>query len=381
MTEFSDVLIVGGGVIGLSIAYALAGAGVGTTVLDRRDMGREASWAGAGLIPPITERPLPAAHPAYLRSWSSSLYPAWSEQIFSETGVDVGYRRTGGLDVAWNDAEDQELRTAMGRMRTEGVAYERITPGDFGRVEPALNRELLSAVFLPDRAQVRNPWLLRGLITGVANRGGRLLPWHSVERIEVSQNRVTGVQTSAGRLACGTLIMAAGSWSGQLLRSIDIAAPTPPLKGQLVLLKLRQPTLRRIIEHGKDYLVPREDGRVLMGATEEDVGFDTLTTYQATEDLVRKAIRLCPILKTATIEATWAGLRPGSIDRRPYIGRSESVANLIVATGHRRAGLQLAPATAEVVADLVLERPLRADLSGYRPGREASAGIDDTFRS
>ncbi len=175
--------------------------------------------------------------------------------------------------------------------------------------------------------------------------------------------------------------MAAGAWSGPLLEALRVRVPTPPLKGQIVLLKSDRPMLRRVVEHGKHYLVPRDDGRVLVGATEEDVGFDTRTTQDATRTLLDEALRLCPILGDAEVEATWAGLRPGSVDTRPYIGRIPGFENLIVATGHKRAGLQLAPATAELVADLILGRPPRLDLGPFRPDRQPEPIGDDVFRS
>ncbi len=137
---------------------------------------------------------------------------------------------------------------------------------------------------------------------------------------------------------------------------IGVHAPTPPFKGQIVLLRSERPLIRRVVEHGKNYLVPRDDGRVLVGATEEDVGFDTMPTSQVTRELLDLAVRLCPVLSEAEVEATWAGLRPGSCDSKPYIGRAPGFENVIVASGHKRAGLQLAPATAELVADLVLGR-------------------------
>ena len=269
MTEVHDVVIVGGGVIGLSIAFALAREGIRPTVVDRRDLGREASWAGAGLIPPVAEnrsrQPLVA-----LRSWSAELYPSWSAALGEETGIDVGYRRTGGVDVAWTDLEDQELRATAGRWRAEGIAYERLAPGDYARVEPALNPELKAVYYLPDRAQVRNPWLLRALMAAVSRRGGRLMPWNGVEGFRVQDRRVTAVRTSVGDLPCGMVVVAAGAWSGSLLETIGVDAPTPPIKGQIVLLRGERPLIRRVVEHGKNYLVPRDDGRVLVGATEEE---------------------------------------------------------------------------------------------------------------
>jgi glycine oxidase len=143
MTEARDVVIVGGGVIGLSIAFSLARAGIRPLVVDRRDLGREASWAGAGLIPPVAE--YTDGHPLVaLRSWSAALYPGFSLLLAEVTGIDIGYRRTGGVDVAWTEREDHELRAAAGRWRKEGIGYERLPPGDYARVEPALNPELLA---------------------------------------------------------------------------------------------------------------------------------------------------------------------------------------------------------------------------------------------
>jgi len=380
MSQSHDIVIVGGGVIGLSIAYALTREGLACVVLDRCELGREASWAGAGLIPPESQRnvenPLIA-----LRSHSARLFPAWSAALREETGIDVGYRRSGGVDVALTDREEQSLQNAAGRWRSEGIVFERLAPGDCTRVEPALSPELRAAYFLPDRAQVRNPRLLRALIEAVSRRGGRLKPWHAVEGFELEQGRVAAVRTSEGKIPCGKVVVAAGAWSGPLLERLGLHAPTPPVKGQIVLLRGDRRLLHRIVEHGKHYLVPRDDGRILIGATEENAGFDTRPTARGTRDLLDVALRLCPVLGEAVVETTWAGLRPGSIDTKPYIGAAPGCENVFVATGHKRAGLQLAPGTAELVADLVLERPPRIDVAAFRLDREPDHAVDDTFRS
>jgi glycine oxidase len=386
MDRSSDVVIVGGGVIGLSIAYALAREGLCPTVLDRRELGREASWAGAGLIPPIADPDAtdPKVKPnplVALRSWSARLYPDWTAALFAETCIDPEYRRTGGVDVAWTDREDDALHAAVGQWRAEGIAYERIPPGDYARVEPALNPELRSVYYLPDRAQVRNPRLLRALMEAASRRGARLEPHRGVEGFVIDGGRITAVRTNTGEVPCGLMIVAAGAWSGGLLEPAGVRAPTPPLKGQIVLLKGDRPLLRRVVERGKNYLVPRDDGRVLIGATEEDAGFDARPTALAARDLLDEALRLCPVLGRAAVEATWAGLRPGSVDTRPYIGTASGLENLIIASGHKRAGLQLAPATAELVTDLVLGRPPRLDLTPFQPDRSPAATAEDTFRS
>jgi glycine oxidase len=184
-----------------------------------------------------------------------------------------------------------------------------------------------------------------------------------------------------GDLACGTVVVSAGAWSGQLLEPLGVHAPTPPFKGQIVLLRAKRALIHRVVEHGKNYLVPRDDGRVLVGATEENAGFDSLTSAQVTRQLVDMAVRLCPVLARAEVEATWAGLRPGSCDGKPYIGRTPGLENVIVASGHKRAGLQLAPATGELVADLVLARVPRLNIEPFRLDREPEPSCDEAFRS
>ena len=376
----TDVVIVGGGVIGLSVAYRLAREGVDATVLDRRELGREASWAGAGLIPANTERV--RGHPsAELRSWSAVLYPEWSAALLEETGIDNGYRRCGGVDVGFDAVEDGELRSMAGRWKAEGVVFERLAPADYARVEPGLSPDVRAAYFLPDRAQIRNPWHLKALAAAAAKRGVRLLPDRAVTGFDRRDGRIRAVETDGGDVPCSAVVVAAGAWTGGLLGGLGLSVPTPPLKGQIVLFRGDRPLLRRVVEHGKNYLVPRDDGRILAGATEEDAGFDTRNTATGVRDLIGEAVRLCPGLADAEVERAWAGLRPGSVDTRPYIGPLPGFDNAFVAAGHKRAGLQLSPATAEVVNDLVLGRPPRIDLSAFRVGREPWGGDDEAFRS
>jgi glycine oxidase len=375
-----DVVVIGGGVIGLSIAYCLSREGVTVTVLDKGGLGQGASWAGAGMIPPHVER-LKTNPTIELRSWSALLYPEWSQSLLAETGIDNGYRKTGGVDVGFDLSEDNELKTSAGRWRNEKIVYERLEPRDFKRVEPALNPELRVAYYLPDRAQIRNPRHLKALVKALEGRGVDLRPGTGVVGFEASGGRVTAVKLEGGSIPCGTAIVSAGAWSSGLLEGLGVQVATTPLKGQIVLLRSDRPLIRRIIEHGKNYLVPRDDGRILVGATEEDAGFDTRTTTEALRDLRLEAQRLCPILESAEVERSWAGLRPGSVDSKPYLGFAPGFKNLIVATGHKRAGLQLAPASAEVIADLAMNRPPRVDLTPYRLDREPGEPADPTFRS
>ena len=193
--------------------------------------------------------------------------------------------------------------------------------------------------------------------------------------------RVVAVETPTGKVACGTIVVAAGPWTGRLLAGLGLEVPTPPVKGQMVLLRSDRPVLRRIVEHGDRYLVPRDDGHVLVGATEEDAGFDTRTTDEAVRSLIDEAVTLCPALASCSFDRAWAGLRPGSVDSRPYLGPAPGFENLYVASGHKRAGLQLSTGTALLLADLVRGRPPRIALEAFAPGREAGAPGDESFRS
>ena len=187
------------------------------------------------------------------------------------------------------------------------------------------------------------------------------------------------VVTENGEIPCDSVVVAAGPWSGRLLEGLGIAVKTPPIKGEIVLFRADRPIVSRIVEHGKDYLVPRDDGRILAGASEEDAGFDTRSTPEAIQRLIDVAIRLCPALETVEIERTWAGLRPGSLDTRPYLGPAPGFDNLFVASGHRRAGLQLSTGSAEVIADLMLGEVPSIDLSPFRLDREPARGDGEVF--
>ncbi len=376
----ADVVIVGGGVVGLSIAYQLAREDVRSVVFDRNDLGHSASWAGAGIIAPGGDRPARTSI-GLLRDRSAELFPQWARALREETGIDNGYRPCGGVDVAATEDEERVLRAEAGRWREAGIACERLMPNDFDRVEPALARDLRVAYFLPDRAQVRNPRHLRALIAALTKRGTDLHLGEPVIGFDVDGDRVQAVETSAGRFACGQVVVAAGPWTEGLLSPLGLNIATPPVRGQIALLRSPRPILKRIVEHRERYLVPRDDGRVLVGSTEEDAGFQNQTTTLAVSGLLVEALRLCPGLAEAEVERAWAGLRPGSPDSRPYIGTAPGWDNLIVASGHRRAGLQLSPATAEVVADLVVGRPPRVDLDPFRLGREPAMRVDDLFRS
>jgi glycine oxidase len=375
MADRADVLILGGGVIGLTAAHCLAARQVRVTVLDRDAMGREASWAGAGIIPP--GRLGGASTPIdRLRALSSSLYPGLSAELREITGLDNGYRRCGGLEFAAGEPIDCD---AWSR---EGIAWQSCDAAAQRALEPELRPGLRPAYHLPDMAQVRNPWHLRALLAATATRGVTIGPGCPVFSFEREVDRVTAVRTGNGRLIAGQYLVCAGAWTDPLLAPLGCRLGVRPVRGQMVLLQTRTPLVRKILLQGKQYVVPRDDGRVLVGSTEEDAGFDKSTTAAAVADLIRFALDLVPALAGAAVERSWAGLRPGSLDGLPYIGRVPGFDNLWVAAGHFRAGIQLSPATGLVLAEALTGQPTSVPLEAFRPGRPpAPPSARAAFRS
>jgi glycine oxidase len=362
MSDHPDILILGGGVIGLTIAYSLAREKVRVAIVDRADFGQEASWAGAGIIPPGD--PLHAHTPFdLLRAHSSALFPALSQELRERTGIDNGYCRCGGLEVV-GDADD-----AAQEWRSEGIVCEKLSGSEARHLEPAL-ADRISAVFhLPDLAQVRNPRHLKALLAGCAGREVRLRSGCAVHGFERQGQRINAVHTTAGRLLADRFVLAAGAWTEGLLHQVDWRPGIHPVRGQIALLNSGTPLLRRVVMAGKRYLVPRLDGRVLVGSTEEDAGFDKRTTAGAIGELLNLAFMLVPGLTNAQLERCWAGLRPGSPDELPFLGLVPGTDNLFVAAGHFRAGIQLSPGTGLVMKELLLGQPLTVALEPFRLDR------------
>jgi glycine oxidase len=370
-----DVLILGGGVIGLTTAHYLAGAGASVTVLDRAEFGRQASWAGAGIVPPGN---LDAATDAYdrLRALSASLYPTLSQELRSATGIDNGYVVCGGLElVAPDEASPEAAWTA------EGLSFQEVGPEELHRLEPDLAPGPGCVFFLPDLAQVRNPRHIKALLASCRARGVRLLDHCPALTLTLHGNRVVGVETTQGPLRAGTVLVAAGAWSDALLAQVGWRPGVRPLRGQIVLLQRGVGGLRPVVLQGKRYLVPRPDGHVLVGSTEEEAGYDARPTADGVSELLAFALRLMPSLGRALPERSWAGLRPISVDGLPYLGPVPGCAGLFVATGHGRAGLQLSPGTGLVAAALVLGKIPPLDVTAFRLDRPAAGPGQTAFRS
>jgi glycine oxidase len=375
MPKRADVLIVGGGVIGLTTAYFLATrAAAKVAVLDRGELGQEASWAGAGIIPP--GRPESAESPVdWLRAVSGSMIGDLSKELCDAVGIDNGYRVSGGVELPAGEPIDTAVWTR------EGIEWTEVTGDDLRQVEPALTPPVGPAYFLPHMAQIRNPRHLQALVAAAAARGVELRPGCPVLEFEREGGRISAVHTAEGRRVHDQYLVCAGAWTETLLAPLGCRIHTRPIRGQIALLRTPKPVLRRIVLAGKRYLVPRDDGRVLVGSTEEDAGFDASTTASGIGELLRFATDLAPVLGQAVVERCWAGLRPGNEDGLPTLGKVPGFDNLWVAAGHFRAGLQLSAVTALIVSDALAGRPPRINLDPFRPGRVPGPPVRSAFRS
>ncbi|HBI42294.1 MAG TPA: glycine oxidase ThiO [Planctomycetales bacterium] len=375
MTDHADVLIVGGGVIGLTTAYFLAQEGVRVTLIDKGDFGREASWAGAGIIPPGDSRRA-IAPIDHLRSLSSEMYPDLSRRLREQTGIDNGYHVCGGLDLV----EPGEA-FPIEEWRAEGIAFREVMGDALRAVEPGLSPALARAYHLPGMAQVRTPRHVKALLAACEAQGVQLYPHRAATGFVRTGRRIDAVQTEQGPLLAGRFLVTAGAWTDGLVQQVGCRLGVRPVRGQIALLQTDDARQRLILLKGKRYLVPRGDGLVLVGATEEDVGFDARPTASAIAGLLAFAAELVPSLAGAALERCWAGLRPGSPDGLPFLGAVPNCPNLYVAAGHFRAGIQLSPASGRAMTDLLIGREPVVSLKAFRLDRPPAPPIRTAFRS
>jgi glycine oxidase len=371
----TDCLIVGAGVVGLSLAYELADQGARVRVIDAGLPGAEASWAGAGILPPVGMNATGAAE--RLTALSNQLHAQWHERLREETGIDNGYRRTGGVYLTRDPSSAADLGQDIDRWQRQGVSVE-LLDGIAGvvRIEPALvpRGSLGTCCYLREECQLRNPRHLRAILAALVRRGVEVSAGQPAEDFVVEGGRITAVRTPTGLARADVVCITGGAWSRALVARLARPPAIVPVRGQIVLLAQQTPGVRRIINEGLRYLVPRGDGRVLVGSTEENVGFDRGTTAGAIEALLEFAFSLVPSLAEARVERSWAGLRPVSPDGRPYLGRIAGYDNAFLAAGHGRAGLQLSPGTALVMSRLILGQEVPIDLESFRTDRNVQPG-------
>ena len=369
----ADVAVIGGGVIGLAVAWRAAQHGLRVTVLERDQVGGGASHVAAGMLAPISEARATEQALLELGLASARAYPAFVEELIEASGRDPGYLPCGTLAAARDHDEAQALDRELALRRRLGLPVERLRASEARELEPALAPALRLALEVPDDHAVDPRRLCAALAEAAARAGVQVRAGTTVAGLLVSQRTVDGVALAGGeRLAAEHVVVAAGAWCAQL-EGVPASAwvPVHPVKGQI--LRMRDPAgpglLTRALRMRGGYVVPRGDGRYVLGATMEERGFDTTVTAGAIFELLREAVELLPGVAELAIEELSAGLRPGTPDNAPAIGPG-SIPGLHWATGHFRGGILLAPITAEIVA---------AALAGERPHELAPAFAPTRF--
>jgi len=359
------VIVIGAGIVGLSVAYELASRGASVRVFDGRSAGCGASRATAGILAPLIEGHSGALLKLGLRSLD--LYDGFVERVGSDGGEAVEYCRTGSLQVACTSAEADELSNMSATLSRSGVEHELLDGAAARRREPALSEAVQAALELPLHGYLNAFTFLRTLERAGAAHG-----------VTVSQERIGGIEKHGEGLRLSgasegaeadAVVIAAGAWSGDVAVAGGARLPVHPVRGQLVHLRLPAPPASQVIWRTGCYLVPWRDGSVLVGATVEDVGFDENSTAAGIRQLLECGIEIVPGLGNASLVEVRVGLRPATVDELPVVGASSVVQGVFYAAGHYRSGVLLAPLTATLVADLVLEGREAPELDLVRPER------------
>lgn len=376
----ADVVVIGGGLVGCATARALARAGLRTVVVERGRVGDEASRAAAGMVAPQAEcdgpGPLLDAGIASRRR-----YARFVAAIEEESDVDVEYRRDGIVYAAIGAMHARRLAGRMRWQRAAGLRVERLSRRDARRRVPVLSPDVGLAVHFPDDHRVNNERLATAVAVAARRAGARILEDTAALAIEAADGRVTGLRTALGRIASGLVVDAAGAWAADVGVPHGVRPPPVfPVRGQMLVLRVAPGTLACPLYSCAAYLVPRLDGRVLLGSTYERVGFEKRVTLEAASRLLAAARAVAPGLAGASFERAYAGLRPATADHLPVVGRAADVAGLVYAAGLYRSGILLAPLVADAVADLATGGRTRLPVAPFDPGRFTAAPADAVTR-
>ena len=368
MSIHADIVVVGGGAIGASVAWSLARRGVSVTVVEAGRIGRGASWAAAGVLSPdwsgCDPPALTALAEASLAGWSD-----WAAEVEDRSGCGLNLRRDGLLNL-WVDPEAPGLPPELALERPPKGRGEWLSAAEVREREPGLTGPILGAAFYPDDAQVDNPRLAPALIRAAAGLGAKVITDSPVASLLGKAGRCVGVRTVAGvEIAAGAVVVAAGAWTGPLASASGVALPVEPWRGQMLAFDAVARPMRHVVFCGELVLVPRPHGPLVVGTTLEKVGFDARVTLAGLHQILARADRIAPGLGDLPLARTWAGLRPGTPDGLPYLGPIPGWEGLYASAGHGRKGIILAPITGELLARLVLDHELDPLLGPCLPGR------------
>ncbi|MFY9803412.1 MAG: glycine oxidase ThiO [Candidatus Acidiferrales bacterium] len=375
----SEVIVVGGGIIGAAIAFELAGEKVRVVVIDRQEPGREASWAAAGMLSPGPDSP-DAVPLAPLGIESLRLYPEFIAGVEEAAGVSVDFAREGTFEV-FSGAQSETARDKMvEEIRRLGIAVETISTEGARKLEPALGPGAGAVAWLPEEATVDPRLLTEAVLAAAERRGAEIRAGCAVESLLCRGDACVGVAVGGGeKLEAAQVVMAAGSFCGTIKDCISGTtgflaryAPVRPVRGQMIALRSETVKLKKVLRSQHGYLVPRRDGRIVAGSTLEDAGFVKQVTPEGMRRISQGAVELAPELAGAAIVERWAGLRPDTPDHLPIIGPTE-MKGLMIATGHYRNGILLAPVTAKIVRDWIVSGRAEFRAENFSPLRFTAA--------
>jgi glycine oxidase len=365
----TDVAVIGGGIMGCAVALRLCQRGLGVTVIERGIPGAEASSAAAGILGPQMEAEGPGPL-LELGLKSRALYPALAAELRDLTGIDVGYDRSGVLAVAFDEAGEAALSARRAWQLARGLRVDSLS-GEAARArEPALGPAVRAALAFNDDAQVVARELARAFSQAAAGAGARFLTGRYVRRVLINNGAVTGLELDGDVLPAATVVVAAGSWSGLVEGAGVPPAIVRPARGQLVSIETRPPLFRHVVSAPGGYLVPRRDGTVLAGSTVEMAGFRKEVTVGGLAAILTLARTVIPALADAPVTGSWSNFRPFTEDHLPVMGAT-AVRGLVLATGHFRNGILLAPITAQAIAELIATGKAPIDLAPFAIDRFA----------
>jgi len=362
----SDVIIIGGGIIGLSLAHRLASERLRVVVLDRREPGLEASWAAAGMLSAAPESPDDIAL-VPLAKRSFALYPDYIRAIEESSSKVTNFRRDGALELFFGSSPEAERDRTVASHRELGLTTQAVSTADAHSIDPSVSKSAFAAAWLPDECSVEPRALTSAALQAAKNRGADVRANVEVRKLLIEGSRCVGIESPSEKFTARQIVLAAGCFSSGIEGAARLA-PTQPVRGQMVSLRTARDAPNHVVRSHKGYVVPRGNGRLVAGSTIEHVGFAKNVTAAGISGILAAAIELIPDLGGAAIEETWCGLRPDTPDHLPLIGPTE-FEGLWLATGHYRNGILLAPVTAEILGDWILRGKTESDVEAYSPQR------------